>query len=141
MPSLGGVRLFRDNASSVIGDDISNYQLDRLSTQVVSRFRDRRLLDGLRTCQYDLILIRHCIKVAINEWGLMLSSNPVDKVKLPPSSRPRAREYRIAYVLRNATMLQLVRQTSQDGHRKSKLFEIESLDVKGRSLFRLFFKL
>ncbi|MEL0291930.1 MAG: site-specific integrase, partial [Aquiluna sp.] len=48
-------------------------------------------LDGRRTCHYDLILIRHCLKIAMNEWGLMLSSNPVDKVKMPPSSPARKR--------------------------------------------------
>ena len=90
-PSKRGADVERRRLKRLIGDDISSYQLDRLSSQVIAKFRDRRLLDGRRTCQYDLILIRHCIKLAINEWGLMLSSNPVDKVKLPPSSRSRDR--------------------------------------------------
>ena len=90
-PSKRGADVERRRLKRLIGDDISSYQLDRLSSQVIAKFRDRRLLDGLRTCQYDLILIRHCIKLAINEWGLMLSSNPVDKVKLPLSLRSRER--------------------------------------------------
>ena len=90
-PSKRGADVERRRLKRLIGDDISSYQLDRLSSQTIAKFRDRRLLDGRRTCQYDLILIRHCIKLAINEWGLMLSSNPVDKVKLPPSSRSRDR--------------------------------------------------
>ena len=90
-PSKRGADVERRRLKRLIGDDISSCQLDRLSSQAIAKFRDRRLLDGRRTCQYDLILIRHCIKLAINEWGLMLSSNPVDKVKLPPSSRSRDR--------------------------------------------------
>ena len=90
-PSKRGADVERRRLKRLIGDDISSYQLDRLSSQAIAKFRDRRLLDGRRTCQYDLIFIRHCIKLAINEWGLMLSSNPVDKVKLPPSSRSRDR--------------------------------------------------
>ena len=90
-PSKRGADVERRRLKRLIEDDISSYQLYRLSSQAIAKFRDRRLLDGRRTCQYDLILIRHCIKLAINEWGLMLSSNPVDKVKLPPSSRSRDR--------------------------------------------------
>ena len=90
-PSKRGADVERRRLKRLIEDDISSYQLYRLSSQAIAKFRDRRLLDGRRTCQYDLILIRHCIKLAINEWGLMLSSNPVDKVKLPPSSRSRER--------------------------------------------------
>ena len=90
-PSKRGADVERRRLKRLIGDEISSCQLDRLSSQAIAKFRDRRLLNGRRTCQYDLILIRHCIKLAINEWGLMLSSNPVDKVKLPPSSRSRER--------------------------------------------------
>ena len=90
-PSKRGADVERRRLKRLIEDNISSYQLYRLSSQAIAKFRDRRLLDGRRTCQYDLILIRHCIKLAINEWGLMLASNPVDKVKLPPSSKSRDR--------------------------------------------------
>jgi integrase len=36
-------------------------------------------------------LIKHCLKIAAHEWGLMLSSNPVDFIKMPPTSKPRQR--------------------------------------------------
>jgi len=61
------------------------------ASQAIAAYRDRRILDGRRTCHYDLILIRHCLKIAMNEWGLMLSSNPVDRVKMPTSSPARNR--------------------------------------------------
>ena len=73
----------------LIRDPVSSLRASQLTSIAV--FRDLRLLDGRRTCHYDLILIRHCLKIAMNEWGLMLSSNPVDKVKMPPSSPARKR--------------------------------------------------
>jgi len=84
--STEGQRLQR-----LIRDPVSSFKVSQLTSQVIAAFRDRRLLDGRRTCHYDLILIRHCLKIAMNEWGLMLSANPVDRVKMPPSSPARNR--------------------------------------------------
>ncbi len=78
----------------LLKDPISLTRVDKLTSQRLALFRDRRLSDGIRTCQYDLIIIRHCIKIAIFEWGLDLYSNPVDFVKLPPTSKPRQRRLR-----------------------------------------------
>ena len=75
----------------LIRDPLSSLRVGQLTSQAIAAFRDRRLLDGRRTCHYDLILIRHCLKIAMNEWGLMLPSNPVDRVKMPPSSPARNR--------------------------------------------------
>ena len=75
----------------LIRDPVSSLKVSQLTSQAVAAFRDRRLLDGRRTCHYDLILIRHCLKIAINEWELILSANPVDRVKMPPSSPARTR--------------------------------------------------
>jgi integrase len=75
----------------LIKDPISALTLDRLSSSAIAAFRDRMLPDGARTTHYDLTLIRHCLKIAIHEWGLMLSSNPVDFIKMPPASKPRQR--------------------------------------------------
>ena len=77
----------------LIRDPVSSLRASQLTSQAIAAFRDRRLLDGRRTCHYDLILIRHCLKIAMNEWGLMLSSNPVNRVKMPPS--PPARNRRL----------------------------------------------
>ena len=75
----------------LINDPVSSLNVDKLSSAKVAAFRDKRLKDGVRATHYDLILIRHCLKIAINEWGLMLAYNPVDKVKMPPTSKPRQR--------------------------------------------------
>ena len=75
----------------MIGDTLSSLTVNKLTSSAIANFRDHRLQDGPRACQYDLVIIRHCLKIAINEWGLMLSANPVDKVKIPPSPPSRKR--------------------------------------------------
>ena len=90
-PAKRGATTERRRLHRLIRDPLSNLKASQLTSQAIAAFRDRRLLDGRRTCHYDLILIRHCLKIAMNEWGLMLSSNPVDRVKMPPSSPARNR--------------------------------------------------
>ena len=65
----------------LLKDSVSLYRLDELSSHRLAEFRDRRLLDGVRACQYDLVIIRHCINLAINEWGLMLDKKPCRQSK------------------------------------------------------------
>ena len=90
-PAKRGATTEHRRLKRLISDPVSGLRASQLTSQAIAAFRDRRLLDGRRTCHYDLILIRHCLKIAMNEWGLMLSSNPVDKVKMPPLSPPRNR--------------------------------------------------
>ena len=91
LPAKRGAATEGQRLQRLIRDPVSSLRVSQLTSQAVAVFRDRRLLDGRRTCHYDLILIRHCLKIAMNEWGLMLSSNPVDRVKMPPSSPARNR--------------------------------------------------
>ena len=41
----------------LLNDSVSLYRLDELSSHRLAEFRDRRLLDGVRACQYDLVII------------------------------------------------------------------------------------
>ena len=92
-PAKRGAETVQRRLRRLIRDSISSHSIDQLTSQSLARFRDRRLLDGQRVCQLDLILIRHCLRIATSEWGLMLSVNPVDQIKKPPS--PKARERRL----------------------------------------------
>ena len=56
----------------LLNDSISLTPLSDLSGAVLSRFRDRRIKDGKRAAQYDLVLIRHAIEVGRKEWGIAL---------------------------------------------------------------------
>ncbi|MGC6522839.1 MAG: site-specific integrase, partial [Candidatus Micropelagos thuwalensis] len=75
----------------LLKDPISSASIKKLTPRMLADFRDKRLVDGLRACQYDLVIIRHCLKLSIYEWGLLLDHNPADRIRLPPSPKPRQR--------------------------------------------------
>mgnify|MGYP003324026300 CR=1 FL=1 len=56
---------------------IRDRPLERLHPPILADLRDRRLKDGVRACQYDLVLIRHAWNIASIEWGWNLGHNPV----------------------------------------------------------------
>lgn len=72
-------------------DPLAKLPLSSLDAPTLSQFRDRRIKDGIRACQYDLVLIRHAIEIGRKEWGLPLASNPVDQIRVPNGIRARNR--------------------------------------------------
>jgi len=97
---------YRDNVSiNKRGHDVEKWRLNaisqhwlgkcslhQVSSELISKYRDERLdIVCGATVLSELNLIRHCLKIAINEWGVDLSSNPVDGVRMPSSSSPRNR--------------------------------------------------
>lgn len=72
-------------------DDLAAVRLGNLTSSMLATFRDRRVLDGIRAAQYDLILIRHAIEIARKEWGMKLTGNPVDDIRIPNGVRRRER--------------------------------------------------
>ena len=57
--------------SRLLRDPITATPLSKLTSAKLAEFRDRRINDGVRAAQYDLILIKHCIKIARLEWGVL----------------------------------------------------------------------
>ena len=62
-------------------DPIASLSVQNLTAHELALFRDRRIKDGIRTCQYDLVLIRHILEIARKEWNLGLAVNPVDQIR------------------------------------------------------------
>ena len=58
---------------------------------IFASFRDIRLSDGVRACQYDLVLLRHAWNIALIEWGWPLGDNPISLIRMPKSNPPRER--------------------------------------------------
>ena len=75
----------------LLKDPISQYRICDLTSEILSKFRDRRLLDGQRAAAYDLQIIRHVLNIASSEWGMNMKENPLDKVRFPAPSKPRDR--------------------------------------------------
>jgi integrase len=71
---------------------IARVSLHRLTAADVAKYRDHRLsLVKADTVRRELAIVRHCLEVARNEWGFVLPTNPVHKVKLPRAGNPRER--------------------------------------------------
>jgi integrase len=145
-PAKRGAETEQRRLKRLISDPISNHSIGQLTSQSLASFRDRRLIDGQRTCQYDLILIRHCLKVAINEWGLMLSVNPVDQIKKPPSPNSRDRrlndgEYerleQASKLTKNQHIWSIVVFAIETGMRRGEILGLswDNVDLKRRTAF------
>ena len=80
--------------SRLVRDSIATTPLSKLTSAKIAEFRDRRINDGVRAAQYDLILIKHCIKIARLEWGVSMPNNPVDAVRIPNGIKRRERRLR-----------------------------------------------
>jgi integrase len=61
---------------------------------VFAKFRDQRLKDGARACQYDLVLLRHAWNIARIEWGWEIGVNPISLIRMPKTNPPRERRLR-----------------------------------------------
>jgi integrase len=129
----------------LICDPISKTKLVEMSPALFARFRDRRLKDGIRTCHYDLVLLRHILKVAKFEWGISLQENPLDFVRNPPTSKPRDRtlapeEYKSLKAAlagtRSVYLEPLMDLAIQTGMRRGELLKIkwQDLDLEERTL-------
>ena len=68
--------------------------LTNAKPHIFAAFRDRRLQDGVRACQYDLVLLRHAWNMARVEWGWSLGDNPLSLIRMPKNNPPRERRFR-----------------------------------------------
>ena len=70
---------------------LMSLRLDKAEPHIFAAFRDQRIKDGVRACQYDLVLFRHAWKVARIEWGWPLGDNPLTLIRMPKNNPPRER--------------------------------------------------
>jgi len=77
-------RLLRDK-------QLMSISLDQAQPCIFADFRDRRIKDDVRACQYDLVLMRHAWNTARIEWGWPLPDNPISLIRMPKNNPPRER--------------------------------------------------
>ena len=75
----------------LLRDPISDQLLEYFNSTHAAQFRDRRLADGARTTEYDLVLLRHAWNIANKEWGWALGPNPMEKIRFPKTNPARER--------------------------------------------------
>ena len=122
----------------LLRDPISQHRLCDLSPAVLAHFRDRRLKDGTRACQYDLIILRHALSVGKGEWDVYLPTDPFDGLRIPDGVRKRVRrlegdEYtRIANATQESScglLWPLIGFAIETGMRKSEILGLRWDDV------------
>ncbi len=81
----------RDEASKAkkLIEHLGKYSLAALSAEIIAGYRDKRLNEHSRngnisnTVRLELALLSHLYTVAIQEWGLGLTFNPVLNIRKP----------------------------------------------------------
>ena len=73
---------------------LMSIKLDEAKPHHFATFRDIRIKDGNRACQYDLVLMRAAWNTARIEWGWELGDNPLTLIRFPKGNPPRERRLR-----------------------------------------------
>jgi integrase len=72
---------------------LGRYALAAITPTIVAEYRDSRLADqkSASTVRLELALLGHLFTVAIKEWGLGLTMNPVSLIRRPSPGKGRTR--------------------------------------------------
>ncbi|MGL5003631.1 MAG: site-specific integrase [Casimicrobium sp.] len=125
------------------------YSVAAVTPDIVARFRDARLAEGLsnNSVRLELALLGHLYSVAIKEWGLGLIVNPVHLIRKPSPGAARDRRLQddesdqlLAAIAAhsNPMLLWVVVLAIETGMRLSELITLtrEQVDI-GRRIIRL----
>ena len=72
-------------------DALMSIKLKDAQPHHFAAYRDKRLEDGNRACQYDLVLLRAAWNTARIDWGWKLKDNPLTLIRFPKNNPPRER--------------------------------------------------
>lgn len=122
--------------NNVLKHPIASERLKHLKPSIFAQFRDERLSQvSSSSVRRELVILRHCLSLAINEWGIPLKENPILKVNIPRESQPRERRVsngELKRLLSNCkhTALRLsIELALETGMRRSELLNIKWQDV------------
>jgi integrase len=76
-----------------LSERLGQYSMSTLNSEIISGFRDKRLHEGKsnNTVRLELALLSHLYTVAIKEWGIGMTVNPVLNVRKPSPGKGRER--------------------------------------------------
>jgi integrase len=80
--------------NKLIKDTLMQVKLKEAQPHHFATFRDKRIADGIRAAQYDLVLMRAAWNTARIEWGWDLGDNPLTLIRFPKNNPPRERRLR-----------------------------------------------
>ena len=113
--------------------------LDRLTAAEMAAYRDQRLtIVKADTVRREMAILHHCLKLAAEEWGIPMQSNPVDQIKLPPPGCSRDRRasagelerlIRACAGNRTTWLPTVISLAVETGMRRSELLAMEWVDL------------
>lgn len=127
-----------------LGAFLGKYSMAALSSELVASYRDHRLALGKsnNTVRIELAMLSNLFTVAIQEWGLGLTHNPVSAIRKPSPGKGRDRrlnvneEKRLLDAVRqhsNPMLSWVVRLAIETGMRQSEILNLRFSDVDLRS--------
>ena len=122
--------------NNVLKHPIASERLKYLKPSIFAKYRDERLSQvSSSSVRRELVILRHCLSLAINEWGIALKENPILKVNIPRESQPRERRVsseELKCLLSNCEHKALrlsIELALETGMRRSELLNIKWRDV------------
>ena len=116
----------------ILRDNIVNTKIYQLKTKDFIEFKNRRIVDGNRTCRYDLALLHHIYNVAIKQWSYHINYNPLSNVPKPknnPSRQRRLSDNELKYILneefRNPHIKNIIAIAIETGMRRGEILSIK----------------
>jgi integrase len=91
-PTKRGARPEQYRIKTLLSHGLAQIALNKLSPAAIARYRDDRLkLVQSGTVRRELAIVQHCFEVAKKEWGLPITTNPVQQITVPEAQKPRER--------------------------------------------------
>ncbi len=143
-PTKKGAAQELNRGRQIARTSLGSMQLDKITSEVVSKFRDARLREvSNNTVRLELAFISVVFEQCAKEWGYKVS-NPVKQIRIPKPGKPRQRRLRpgeeealLAACAECATYLySLVVMAIETGMRFGELVSItwDNVDLKARTI-------
>ncbi len=77
---------------------LGKYSMAAVSAELIAMYRDARIAEGRsnNTVRIELAMLGHLFRIAIQEWGIGLTFNPVANVRKPSPAAGRDRRLTVA---------------------------------------------
>lgn len=131
-----------------LSERLGQYSMATLNAEIISEFRDKRLSEGKsnNTVRLELALLSHLYTIAIKEWGIGMTINPVLNVRKPSPGKGRERRLkkdeedrllRAAKQQPNPFVSWIVRLALSTAMRKGEIVSLvmDSIDMNKKTIF------